>query len=172
MARDLSAARPNFGGLPEELSGANEQRSIAADACCRSRRRARRDGVTEVSRYGYAAGFGPLVRRAFSASGMEKPRHGNDADAPRHRRGSPIESAATLSLDAFSRTALPQTWLAGRRTERLLRQGSGCDAGRSQSAIATARQAEVRNSCSARAPSRTREARMLPRRGTRSRRSE
>src|SRR5437588_4710244 len=137
MARDLSAARPNFGGLPEELSGANEQRSIAAGACCRSRRRARRDGVTEVSRYGYAAGFGPLVRLAFSASGMDKPRPRNDADAPRHGRVSPIEGAATLSLDAFSRRALSQTWLAGRRTERLLRQGSGRDAGRSQWAIAT-----------------------------------
>src|SRR6476660_3070586 len=107
MARDLSAARTNFGGLPEELSGANEQRSIAADACCGPSRTggklpgARRDGVTKVSRYGYPAGFGPLVRRAFSASGMEKPRRRNDADAPRHRRGSPIEGAATLSLDAF-----------------------------------------------------------------------
>src|SRR5438045_5187128 len=137
MARDLSAARPNFGGLPEELSGANEQRSIAADACCRSWRRARRDGVTEVSRYGYAAGFGPLARRAFSASGMEKPGRGNNADASRYRRGSPIEGAATLSLDAFSRRALPQTWLAGRRTERLLRQGSGRDADRSRLPIAT-----------------------------------
>ena len=42
-----------------------------------------------------------------------------------------------LYLDTFSRRALPQTWLAGGRTERLLRQGSGRDAGRSQSAIAT-----------------------------------
>src|SRR4029077_11231533 len=114
MARDLSAARTNFGGLPEELSGANEHRSIAADACCgpSSPRpvfdrtggrlpRACGDGVAKVSRHGYPAGFGPLVRRAFSASGMEKPRRGNDADAPRHRGGLPIEGAATLSLDAF-----------------------------------------------------------------------
>src|SRR4029077_4605242 len=135
MARDLSAARTNSGRLPEELSGANEHRSIAADACCGPSRTGgkppgtRRDGITKVSRHGYPAGFGPLVRRAFSASGMEKPWRGNDADAPRHRRGSPIESPATLSLDAFSRTALPQTWLAGSRTERLLRQGSGRDAG-------------------------------------------
>ena len=66
---------------------ANEQRSVAADTCCGPSRTggklpgARRDGVTKVSRYGYPAGFGPLVRRAFSASGMEKPRRGNDADA-------------------------------------------------------------------------------------------
>src|SRR5207248_5017490 len=137
MARDLSAARTSFGGLTEELSGANEQRSIAADARCGSWRRARRDGVTKVSRYGYPAGFGPLVRRAFSASGMEKPGRGNDADAPRHRRGSPIEGAATLSLDALSRRALPQTGLAGHRAERLLRQGSSRDADQSQSSIAT-----------------------------------
>src|SRR5436190_8711097 len=152
MARDLSAARTNFGRLPEELSGANEPRSIAADACCgpssprrvvdrtgwklRRGKRTHRDGVTKISRYGYPAGFGPLARRAFSASGMEKPGRGNNADAPRHRRGSPIEGAATLSLDAFSRRALPQTWLAGRRTERLLRQGSSRDADRSQSAMA------------------------------------
>src|SRR5437762_2427686 len=67
---------------------------------------------------------------------MEKSRRGNDADASRHRRGSSIGCAATLSLDAFSRRALPQTWLAGRRTERLLRQGSSRDADRSQSAMA------------------------------------
>src|SRR5207248_5838913 len=132
VARRLSAARTNFGGLTEELSGANEHRSIAADACCASCRRTRRDGVTKVSRYGYPAGSGPLVRRAFGAAGMEKPRPGNDADASRHRRGSSIECAATLSLDPFSRKALPQTWLAGRRTERLLRQGSGGDANRSR----------------------------------------
>jgi len=85
----------------------------------------------------YPAGFGPLARRAFSASGMEKPGRGNNADASRYRRGSPIEGAATLSLDAFSRRALPQTWLAGRRTERLLQQGSGRDADRSRLPIAT-----------------------------------
>src|SRR5207248_4940569 len=87
VARRLSAARTNFGGLTEELSGANEHRSIAADACCASCRGTRRDGVTKVSRYGYPAGSGPLVRRAFGASGMEKSRRGNDADASRHRRG-------------------------------------------------------------------------------------
>src|SRR5438874_2379042 len=133
MARRLSAARTNFGGFTEELSGANEHRSIAADACRASCRRTRRDGVTKVSRYGYPAGPGPLVRRA---SGMEKSRPGNDADASRHRRGLSIGCAATLSLDPFSRKALPQTWLAGRRTEPLLRQGSGRDANRSRRAVA------------------------------------
>src|SRR4026209_2755005 len=109
MARDLSATRTNFGGLPEELSGANEQRSIAADACCGPSRTggklpgARRGGVAKVSRQGSPCGFGPLVWGGVSASGMEKPRCGNNADAPRHRRGSAIEGAATLSLDAFSR---------------------------------------------------------------------
>src|ERR1700747_1061987 len=134
MARDLSAARTSFGGLREELSGANEHRAITADACCGPNWSGgglpgtRRDGVTKVSRYGHPVGFGSLVRRAFSASGMEKPRRGNDADAPRYRRGSPIESAATLSLDAFSRKALPHTWLAGSRTGRLIREGNGRDA--------------------------------------------
>src|SRR5205823_14673678 len=136
MARGLSATQTNFGGLTKKLSGPNEYRSIAADACCDSYRRTRRNGVTQVSRYGYPAGSRPLVRRAFGAAGMEKPRPGNDADASRHRRGSSIECAATLSLDPFSRKALPQTWLAGRRTERLLRQGSGGDANRSRRAVA------------------------------------
>src|SRR4029077_12603379 len=72
-----------------------------------------------------------MVRRAFGASGMEKPRRGNDADASRHRKGPSIECAATLSLDPFSRSTLPQTWLAGRRTNQLLRQESGRDANRS-----------------------------------------
>src|SRR5438046_10643512 len=133
MARRLSAARTNFGGLTEELSGANEHRSIAADACCGPSRTGgklpgtRRDGVTKVSRYGYPAGPGPLVRRAFGASGMEKSRRGNDADASRHRSGSSIGCSATLSLETFSRMALPQTWLAGRRTEPLLPQVHGRD---------------------------------------------
>src|SRR5204862_3093535 len=136
MARGLSATRTNSGGLTKKLSGPNEYRSIAADACCGSHRGARRNGVTQVSRYGYPARSGPLVRRAFGASGMEGPRRGNDADASRHRRGSSIGCAATLSLDPFSRRALPQTWLAGRRTERSLRQGSGRDADRSQQTVA------------------------------------
>src|SRR6266481_2207606 len=85
---------------------------------------------------GYPAGSGPMVRRAFGASGMEKPRRGNDADAARHRRGSTIEYFSNLSLDPFSRRALPQTWLAGRRTERLLWQGSGRDADRSYQSAA------------------------------------
>src|SRR4029077_16626752 len=72
-----------------------------------------------------------MVRRAFGASGMEKPRRGNDVDASRNRRGPPIGCAAALSLDPFTRRALPQTWLAGRRTDQLLRQGSGRDANRS-----------------------------------------
>src|SRR5438046_7729020 len=116
MARGLSATRTNSGALTKKLSGPNEHRSIAPDACCGSHRGARRNGVTQVSRYGHPARSGPLVRRAFGASGMEEPRRGNDADASRHRRGSSIKCAATLSLDPFSRKALPQTWLAGRRT--------------------------------------------------------
>src|SRR4029077_1585245 len=102
VARGLSAAQTNFGGLTEKLSGANEHRSIAADACrgpSRTGGKLRgtgRDGVTEVSRYGYPAGSGPMVRRAFGASGMEKPRRGNDVDASRHRRGTSIGCAATL----------------------------------------------------------------------------
>src|SRR5262249_53301355 len=87
VARRLSAAQTNVGGLTEKLSGANEHRSIAADACCGPSRtggklrRTSRNGVTKVSRYGYPAGSGPLVRRPFGATGMEKPRRGNDADA-------------------------------------------------------------------------------------------
>jgi len=34
VARDLSAARNKLGGLPEELSGANEHDRLAADTCC------------------------------------------------------------------------------------------------------------------------------------------
>src|SRR5206468_1227290 len=142
MARGLLAARTNFGGLTEKLSAADEPRSVAADACRCPRRTGsklpgtRRNGVTQVSRYGYPAGSGPLVRRAFGASGMEERRRRNDADVSRHRRGSSIRCAATLSLDPFSRKALPQTWLAGPRTTQLLRQGSGGDADRSQRAIA------------------------------------
>jgi GNAT superfamily N-acetyltransferase len=60
---------------------------------------------------------------------------GNDADASRHRTGSSIKCATTLSLDPFSRKALPRTWLAGRRTNQLLRQGSRGDEDRSWRAV-------------------------------------
>src|SRR4029077_11815508 len=53
-----------------------------------------------------------------------------------HGRGSSIKCNATLSLDPFSRKALPQTLLADRRTHQLLRQGSGGNADRPQRAIA------------------------------------
>src|SRR5262249_59255915 len=112
VARGLSAAATNAGALSEQLSGANEHPSIAVDACRGPSRtagkvpRTRGDGVAKVSRYGYPAGSGSLVGRAFGAPEMEKPRRRNDADASRHRRGSSIERAAALSLDPFSRGAL------------------------------------------------------------------
>ena len=124
VARYLPAARSNFGGLSEKLSGANEHRSIAAHACSTPCKRTDRDGVAKISRHGYQAGSGSVVGRSFGASGTAKQWRRNTAYASRDRRSEKIECLSALSLDAFSRTPLSQTWLASYRTHRILRQRS------------------------------------------------
>jgi len=63
-------ARTNFGGClknyRERMNTIIAARHlVAVRAGLAVNCRTRWDGVTKVSRYGYPAGFGPLVRRAF-----------------------------------------------------------------------------------------------------------